>query len=181
MKKEDKAQLIAALAEEIAETPHIYLTDASRLTVAQVNTLRRMCYAEGIRYKVVKNTLIRKALASQQAKDLSELPKEALKGFTGLFFERDRANACAQLIKAYRKQENLEVPLLKAACIDQDIYSGEAQLDALASLKSKQELLAEVLALLRSPVQRVVSALRGGTDRLSAALQVMADKKPPSV
>ena len=176
MKKEKKAELVAALTEEIAETSHIYMADASRLTVAQVNRLRRMCHERGVRYKVVKNTLVARALAAQKKKDLSHLPKEALKGFTALFFERESANTCARLIKLYRKQEALNAPLLKAACIEEDVYSGEEQLDTLAALKSKSELLAEVLVLLQSPAQRLVSALRSSGEKLSALLQKLAEK-----
>ena len=176
MKKEKKAQLIEELREEISETPHIYLADASRLTVAQANTLRRMCYERDIRYKVVKNTLISKALASQKKKDLSSLPKEALKGFTAIFFERENANTCAKLIKLYRKQEEIDIPLLKAACIEEDIYSGEEQLDTLAALKSRSELLAEIVSLLQSPAQCLVATLRSSGEKLSGLLKALTEK-----
>lgn len=177
MKKSEKSELIAELTEEIAATPHIYFTDASTMNVAQVNTLRRMCYDQGIRYQVVKNTFIRKALEAQKTKDLSSLPKETLKGATALFFDKEQANGCAKLIQAFRKNEGLELPRLKAACIEQDIYSGEAQLNVLSSLKSKTEWLSEVLGLLQSPSQKVLAMLSGPAQKLAGALHTLAKRK----
>ena len=178
MKKEAKAELIEELKEELQATPHIYFTDSATMTVAHVNVLRKLCYERKIRYRVVKNTLIAQAIAAQKAKDFSALPKEMLKGFTGIFFEHEQAGACAKLIKEFRKRESIEVPQLKAACVEEDIYIGEEQLSKLAQLKSKQELIAELVMLLQSPMKQVISALRSGTQGLAQALQAIIERRP---
>ena len=178
MKKVEKAQLIAELSEDILQTPHIYFTDSSTMTVAHVNVLRKLCHERGIRYRVVKNSLIQKALEAQKAKNFSSLPKEVLKGFTGIFFEKESARACAQLIKEFRKRESIEFPQLKAAYVEDDIYVGESQLDPLSRLLSKEELLAELLDVLQSPMRGLLSSLRNGSQRLVQVLQVLGKGVP---
>ena len=177
MKKEAKVQLVEELKEAITSTPHIYFTDSSAMTVEQVNALRRLCHERGVRYRVVKNTLIAQAIAGAQTKDLSALPREVLKGFTGIFFEHEQAGACARLIKEFRAETSIEVPELKAACIEEDVYVGPAELNTLARLKSKQELLGELLDLLQSPMRQTISALKSGSQRLAQALELLTKRK----
>lgn len=166
MRKEEKTQVIEALVEQLNNNNKIYLADASSLTVEKVNQLRRACFDKKISVKVVKNTLLKKALERASDSRMADLIP-AVKGNTVLMIS-DVANAPAKVIKEFRSKGN-DKPLLKGAFIEENVYIGDNQLDALAALKSKNELIADVLALLQSPIRRVISALENKKDGAEAA------------
>ncbi len=166
MKKEDKTKVIATLVEKLNANTKIYLADCSSLTVEKVNQLRRACFDKKVSIQVVKNSLLKKAL--EQAKDsrLAELVP-ALKGNTALMMA-ETANAPAKVIKDFRKKGN-DKPLLKGAFVEEGIYLGDTNLDALAAMKSKNELIADVVSLLQSPIRRVISGLENKKENTGAA------------
>lgn len=171
MRKEDKKQLIDSLVEQLTENNNFYLADVSTLNAADTSKLRRMCFNRGIQLRVVKNTLLKKAMESVD-KEFEGLDV-ALKGQSSLMFA-EAGNAPAKLIKEFRKK--LEYPKLKAAYIEEMIYVGDNQLDFLASIKSKNELIADVVALLQSPVKNVVSALQSGGNNLTGILTTLSER-----
>jgi large subunit ribosomal protein L10 len=171
MRKEDKKQLIESLTEQLSKHNNFYLADVSTLDAEQTSNLRRMCFNRGIEMRVVKNTLLRKAM-EQSERDFSEL-YEALKGNTSLMFA-EAGSAPAKLIKEFRKKS--KYPIVKAAFIEDMTYLGDEQLDFLASIKSKDELVADVIALLQSPMNNVLSALKSGGNKLSGILETLSEK-----
>ncbi|WP_421875717.1 50S ribosomal protein L10 [Marinoscillum sp.] len=175
MTREEKAQVIAGLTEKFQQNSHFYITDTSGLSVAQINTFREMCFNKGIEYKVVKNTLIKKALDGLEA-DFSALD-DVLKGFSGIMFVQENANVPAKVIKDFKKQDADQRPKFKAASIDTDIFIGEDQLDALSNLKSKNELIGEVITLLQSPAKNVISALQSGGDTLAGLVKTLQERE----
>lgn len=173
MTKTQKIEAVEALKDKFASTDFFYVTDASTMTVAEVNELRSLCYEKGIEMKVVKNTLARKALeAAPEEKNYAEL-YEALKGPTALMFT-DTANVPAKLIKDFRKTH--ERPILKAAYIDSSVFSGDDQIEALANIKSKEELLGEVIVLLQSPIKNVLGSLQSGGSTISGLLKALEER-----
>lgn len=171
MRKEDKKELIDSLAQQLTENNNFYLTDVSTLNADETSKLRRMCFNRGIQLRVVKNTLLKKAMDTVD-REFDELDV-ALKGHTSLMFA-EAGNAPAKLIKEFRKKK--EYPKLKAAYIEEMAYVGDEQLDFLAAIKSKNELIADVVALLQSPVKNVVSALQSGGNNLTGILQTLSEK-----
>ena len=174
MTREEKAQLVAGLTEKFQQNNHFYITDTSGLSVAEINKFREMCFKSGIDYKVVKNTLIKKALDNLEA-DFSEL-EEALKGFSGIMFISENANIPAKVIKDFKKDDPEQRPKFKAASIDSDIFIGEDQLDSLSKLKSKNELIGEIITLLQSPAKNVISALKSGGDTLGGIVKTLSER-----
>ncbi|MCO6476204.1 MAG: 50S ribosomal protein L10 [Phaeodactylibacter sp.] len=173
MTKAEKTATIEALKEKLSDIDFFYLADSSTLTVEQVNKFRRLCFEKGIEMKVVKNTLVQKALESApEEKNFAGL-YEALKGPTAILIS-EKANAPAKLIKEFRK--DFEKPILKAAYIDTDIFLGDEKLDELASLKSKEDLIAEVIALLQSPAKTVISSLQSGGQTLVGILKALEER-----
>lgn len=172
MRKEQKTQAIEELTEKFSNAPFFYVTDSSALTVEQVNNLRGKCYEKGVEMKVVKNTLTKKALESIEGTDYSEL-YDALKGPTALMFS-STANVPAKIIEEFRKSH--DKPVLKAAYIDSSIYIGDDQVKALASLKSKEELIGEVILLLQSPAKNVISALSSGGNKLAGIVKALQER-----
>lgn len=166
MKKEEKTLVINQLIETLNANNKIYLADCSSLTVAKVNQLRKACFDKKISIKVVKNTLLKKALEQAADSRLAELIP-TLKGNTALM-TTEVSNAPAKVIKDFRKKGN-QKPLLKGAFVEEMIFIGDEQLEALAGLKSKNELIGEVIGLLQSPIQRVVSALENRKEDTGAA------------
>lgn len=155
MKKEDKGIIIEQLGATLKEYPHFYLVDVTGLNAQQTSDLRRKCFNAGIKMVVVKNTLMVKALESAET-DFSAM-YDCLKGTTAVF-HATVANAPAKLLKEYAKQK-AETPALKAAYVEEMTYIGADQLNTLASIKSKNELIADVIAALESPIMNVLSAL----------------------
>lgn len=172
MKKEDKNKVIAQLTDTIKEYGHFYLVDVTALNAAESNQLRRKCFKAGIKMILVKNTLLHKALESLDT-DYSPL-YECLKGTTAVLFS-DTANAPAKLIKESTSKTK-EVPALKAAYAEESFYVGANQLEALVNIKSKNELIADVIALLQSPMKNVVSALQSGGNTIHGVLQTLSER-----
>jgi large subunit ribosomal protein L10 len=154
MTREEKSIAIEDLTAQLAGTNILYVADISGLNADATSNLRRACYKAGIKLAVVKNTLLAKAMEASE-NNYGELP-ETLKGNTSIFFS-DVANAPAKIMKEFRRKS--DKPVLKGAYINAEIYVGDDLLDALASLKSKEEVIGEIIGLLQSPAQRVISAL----------------------
>jgi len=171
MNRAQKQEVIEGLTSQFADGNPFYLTDASGMTVADVNNLRRACHAKGIQLKVAKNTLIEKAFEATEV-DYSEM-KELLKGPTAIMFT-ETANVPAKLIKEFRKDK--EKPILKGAFIDSSVYIGDDMIDALAKLKSKEELIGEVILLLQSPIKNVVSALQSGGSTIAGLVKTLEER-----
>ncbi len=166
MTKTEKTQVIEQLVEKLNANNKIYLEDCYYLTVEKVNAFRKLCFEKHISVTVIKNTLLKKAIEKANDSKLTELIP-ALKGETALIFT-DVSNAPAKIIKDFRKND--KKPALKAAYVEEMIFIGDEQLDALVGLKSKNELLGEVIGLLQSPIQRVLGALenKGGNEDVAA-------------
>lgn len=179
MTKAEKGTLIEELAEKLRNTGNFYIADTGGLTVKQINEFRELCFKRGIEYRVVKNTLIKKAL---ERLDTDYTPFDAaLKGYSGIMFSPEVSNAPAKVIQEYRKKDkNLTKPAFKAASIDTDLFVGEEQLDVLSSLKSKEELVAEVIGLLQSPAKNVISALQSGKHILAGIVKTLSEKEENS-
>lgn len=173
MIKTEKTAAIAALKDKFDNNNFFYVTDSSALTVEQVNELRRKCFENDVEMKVVKNTLAIKALeASGDDKGYADI-MEAFKGPTTLMFSAN-ANLPAKIISEFRKKH--DKPVLKAAYIDSDIFTGDDQLDALKSLKSKEDLIGDVVLLLQSPIKNVLGALQSGGNTLSGLLKSLEQR-----
>ncbi|MFZ5431455.1 MAG: 50S ribosomal protein L10 [Bacteroidota bacterium] len=172
MKSSEKATIIDSLVEQINSCNHFYLADISDLNAADTSDLRRKCFTQDVKLVVVKNTLLRKALerSEKQADELYAI----LKGNTSVMFT-ENANVPAKLIKEFRKKR--QKPLLKGAYVQESIYIGDDQLDALVAVKSKNELIADVVALLQSPVKTVLSQLQSGGNIIHGVLQTLEERK----
>lgn len=173
MDKNQKNQEIAELKEKFSNSSYFYITDSSTLTVEKINKFRRLCFNSGIEYRVSKNTLIRKAL--EQVGGNYEALYPLLNGPTGVMFSTDGATP-AKVIKEFRKDGDR--PVLKGAYIDSDVFVGDNQLATLASLKSKAELLGDIIGLLQSPAKNVISALQGSSgQKIAGLLKAIEEKK----
>ena len=153
MTKEEKAQYIDDLTAELQEAGIFYLADTSDLTVETINALRRKCFQSNVRLKVVKNTLLEKAMDNVTERDFGNL-RGVLSGPTSIMFA-EVGNLPAKIIKDFRKKKTK--PLLKGAYIEESVYIGDDQLDVLESIKSKEELIGEIIGLLQSPAKNVIS------------------------
>jgi large subunit ribosomal protein L10 len=178
MTRDEKKVIIDSLTEKLKENPFFYITDASGFSVAQVNAFRRACYEKGVEYKVYKNTLVAKALENLDA-DYSKLAKGALKGFSGIMFSKETSNLPAKVLLDFRKKLGKKEtrPLFKGAGIDSDVFLGENNLEVLSNLKSKQELLGDLIGLLQSPAKNLVSALQSGQNNITGVLKTLADRE----
>lgn len=173
MKKEDKALAIAKIADTLKEYSGFYLVETAGLNAEKTSALRRACFKSDIKLMVVKNTLLHKALEQTEG-DFNEL-YEVLEGSTSVMFT-NVGNAPAKLLKDFKQKDDV-LPRLKAAYVEETVYVGEDQLDALASIKSKNELIADVVALLQSPAKNVVSALTSGGTKLHGILETLSKKE----
>jgi large subunit ribosomal protein L10 len=174
MTREEKAQIIDELSTKFAENSHFYITDATGFTVEQVNNFRRLCFKSGVEYRVYKNTLIQKALEKQEGTDYSPL-FETLVGFSGVIFSKESGNAPAKVIQEFRKKLEGK-PVLKAASVESDIYIGDENVKLLSELKSKNELIGEVISLLQSPAKNVLSALLSGKNTVAGLVKALEDR-----
>ena len=170
MKKELKDTIIVELGQKLKEYPHFYLVDLTGLNAEKTSDLRRKCFKSEIKLEVVKNTLLQKALEASEV-DFSPL-YDCLKGNTAVMFTTT-ANVPAKLLKEYKKEG---IPALKAAYAEESIFVGADRLEELAALKSKNELLADVVALLQSPAKNVVSALQSGSGTIHGLLQTLGER-----
>jgi len=174
MKKSDKVAEIEVLKAKFEESEFFYIADSSELTVEQINSLRRKCFENDIEMKVAKNTLIKKALESINGGEAYTELYDALKGPSSLFFTKV-ANTPAKVFTDFRGKEG-EKPLLKAAYIDTSIYLGDESLKSLEAIKSKEELIGEIIGLLQSPIKNVMGALKSGNNKLAGLLKTLADR-----
>ncbi|AMR31740.1 50S ribosomal protein L10 [Mucilaginibacter sp. PAMC 26640] len=171
MNKEEKYDLVVALTEQMKEYGNFYITDTSDLTVAKVNNIRRQCFEADIMMQVAKNSLIKKAMEAAGG-DFSPI-YDVLKGSSSILFSKS-ATAPAKLIKQLRKKG--EKPVLKAAYIDSAIFVGDDQLDTLIKLKSKEQLIGEIVGLLQSPAKNVISALQSGGNILAGVVKTLQER-----
>lgn len=174
MNKAEKQNVIDSLAEKLGSSSYFYFTDASGLSVELINKLRRTCFEKDVQIQVAKNTLIKKALVIA-GKDSEDLDK-VLAGPTAILFT-STGNVPAKLLKEFRKKENVERPALKGAYIDSAVFMGEESLEALVTLKSKEELVGEIIGLLQSPAQNVISALQSGGGTLAGILKTLSERE----
>ena len=163
--------MINSIKSELDSNSNIYLTDCSGLNADSTSKLRRACFKSNIKMSVVKNTLLEKAM-DEVEKDFGDL-KSVLKGNTALMYS-EVGNAPAKVIKNFRKKS--EKPILKGAMIEQDIYVGDEMLETLFAIKSKEELIGDIIMLLQSPAKNVISALSSGGGKLSGILQTLSKK-----
>ena len=171
MTKEEKNQFIDVLDKSIQENSNFYLADISGLSAEESSNLRRLCFKREVSLQVVKNTLLKRALEKNDS-NYEEL-YDVLKANTSIMFT-DAANAPAKVIKEFRKKH--DKPVFKAAHLDASFYIGEEYLDTLSELKSKNELIAEIVALLQSPAKNVISSLQSGGSKLSGIVKTLAER-----
>jgi len=174
MTREEKGKIIDELTGKFSANPHFYITDAGGFTVAQINAFRRICFQTGVEYGVYKNTLIQKAL-EKNGSTFEPLYK-TLSGFSGVIFSKESGNAPARAIKEFRKKIEGK-PVLKAASIDSDLFIGDENLNMLSELKSKNELIGDVIALLQSPAKNVLSALLSGKNKVAGLVKALEERK----
>ena len=172
MTREEKSQVIKELTAQLADNANIYLADISGLNAVATSNLRRACFKANVQLAVVKNTLLEKAMEASD-REFGDLPT-VLKGNTSVMYS-ETGNAPAKVIKAFRKKS--EKPLLKGAFIEEAIYIGDEQLDMLVDIKSKEELIGDIIGLLQSPAKNVVSALQSSGNKLSGILKTLSQKE----
>lgn len=171
MTREEKNQEIQVLKEAFESTSYFYITDSSTLDVATINKFRRLCFDKGITFKVAKNTLVKKALEELDG-DYSEI-FDALKGPTSIMFS-SASNVPAKVLKDFRKGG--EKPVLKAAYIDTDVFVGDDKIEELSKLKSKEELVADIIALLQGPMSNVIGSLNSGKSTIGGLLKALEER-----
>ena len=175
MRKEDKALIIEKLGETLKTFPHFYLVDVTGMNAARTSAMRRQCFKNEVKMVVVKNTLLHKAFEASEI-DYSPL-YDTLKGTTAVIFT-NVANAPAKMLKDFnaKNPKGVTIPELKAAYAEESFYAGAEQLDALVAIKSKNELIADVVAMLQSPMQGVLSAIESGAATIHGVLETLAEK-----
>jgi large subunit ribosomal protein L10 len=171
MTREEKTNMINSIKSELDNNANIYLTDCSGLSADLTSKLRRACFKANIKLTVVKNTLLEKAM-EQVEKDFGDL-KTVLKGNTAMMYS-EVGNAPAKVIKTFRKKS--EKPILKGAFVEESIYLGDEMLDSLVDIKSKEELIGEIISLLQSPAKNVISALKSSGAKISGVLKTLSEK-----
>ncbi len=172
MRRKEKNAIIDSLAEKLKEYSHFYLTDTAQLNAADTSALRRKCFENDIKLIVVKNTLLKRALDMSEG-DFQEL-YPILKGTTSIMFTQT-GNGPAKLIKEFRRQH--DKPVLKGAYVQESVFIGEQMLDTLISVKTKQELIGDIILILQSPARNVVSALQSGGNKLHGVLETLSKKE----
>ena len=176
MKKEEKILLVENLTKKFNQNNIFYIMDASGLSVAQINNFREKCFKKDVEYKVVKNTFIKKALENNE-NDFSPLfDANVLKGFSGILFSKVSPSAPAKILKDFRKIIGEDYLKFKAASIDHEFYLGDKNLDSLSKLKSKNELLGDLIILLKSPINNVISSLKSAESKISGFIRQLEKK-----
>jgi len=173
MTKDQKNEVIELLKGKFSQYTNFYITDTESLTVDQIGKLRRACFSKNVEMRVAKNTLIKKALESIDAERFSDV-YESLHNVTALLFSENPKEP-AIILTSFRKESKLERPVLKAAFIDGSVYAGDDQLKALTTLKSKQDLIGEIIGLLQSPAKNVISGLNAG-NKLASLIKALEDR-----
>ncbi len=176
MTKEEKGAIIQELSEKFAVTPFFYITNTGSMNVEQINNFRRMCFQRGVEYRVVKNTLIAKALETTGI-DYSAFNETVLKGLSGIIFSPENPKLPAKLIKDFKKEAGKDKITFKGASIDGGLFIGEDQLVLLENIKTKQEMVGEIIGLLQSPAKNVISALQSGGNTLAGILKTLSEKE----
>jgi len=171
MTREEKSQVIQDLTAQLADNANIYIADISGLNAGATSDLRRACFKANVKLAVVKNTLLEKAMEASD-KDFGDLPT-TLKGNTSVMYS-ETGNAPAKVIKAFRKKS--EKPLLKGAFIEEAIYVGDDQLDTLVDIKSREELIGDIVGLLQSPAKNVISALKSGGNTIAGVVKTLSER-----
>ncbi|WP_040251404.1 50S ribosomal protein L10 [Psychroserpens mesophilus] len=172
MTRQEKSQVIEELTAQLADNTNIYLADISGLNAGNTSDLRRACFKANVQLSVVKNTLLTKAMEASD-RDFGDLPT-VLKGNTSVMYS-ETGNAPAKVIKAFRKKS--DKPLLKGAFIEEAIYLGDDQLDMLVDIKSKEELIGDIIGLLQSPAKNVISALKSGGGTIAGIIKTLSEKE----
>ncbi len=172
--REEKYQIIESLTEKLKNSDIIYLADTSDLNVETINDLRRLCFRRNVSLEVVKNTLLKKAIEKSE-KDLSPL-YGVMVGATSVMIS-DTGNVPAKLIKEFRKSKKSEKPLFKGAYIEEAIFVGEEQLETLANIKSREELIGDLIGLLQSPAKNVISSLQSGGNTIAGLVKTLSEKE----
>ncbi|WP_299112235.1 50S ribosomal protein L10 [uncultured Winogradskyella sp.] len=172
MTREEKSQVIEELTAQLADNTNIYLTDISGLDAATTSNLRRACFKANIKLAVVKNTLLEKAMEASD-REFGDLPT-TLKGNTSVMYS-ETGNGPAKVIKEFRKKS--EKPLLKGAFIEESIYIGDDLLDALVDIKSREELIGEIVGLLQSPAKNVISALKSSGGTIAGIVKTLSERE----
>ena len=172
MTREEKSQVIEELTAQLADNANIYLADISGLNAGNTSDLRRACFKANVQLSVVKNTLLTKAMEASD-RDFGDLPT-VLKGNTSVMYS-ETGNAPAKVIKNFRKKS--EKPLLKGAFIEEAVYIGDDQLDMLVDIKSKEELIGDIIGLLQSPAKNVISALKSGGGTIAGIIKTLSEKE----
>jgi large subunit ribosomal protein L10 len=172
MTREEKSQVIEELTTQLADNTNIYLTDISGLNATTTSNLRRACFKANVKLAVVKNTLLEKAMETSE-RDFGELPT-TLKGNTAVMYS-ETGNGPAKVIKEFRKKS--EKPLLKGAFIEEAVYIGDDLLDALVDIKSREELIGEIIGLLQSPAKNVISALKSSGDTIAGIVKTLSERE----
>jgi large subunit ribosomal protein L10 len=173
MDKNEKQLMIDDLSKRLDDNSVIYITDISDLDAVATSALRRQCFAKNIKLSVVKNTLLKKAMENVQGKDFTEL-YDILPGPTAIMLS-DTGNLPAKLIKDFRKKN--DKPVLKGAFVEESVYVGDEQLNSLVDIKSKDELLGEIVGLLQSPAKNVISALTSGKNTIAGLVKTLSEKE----
>lgn len=173
MKRSEKVAIIDSLTQEINSYSHFYLADVADLDAEKTSALRRQCFQKNIKLVVAKNTMVRKAIENSE-KNAEEL-YEVLKGNTSILF-CEVGNEPAKLIKAFAKDTGKGKPELKAAYVEESVYVGANQLDVLTSIKSKNELIGDVIGLLQSPIKTVLGQLQSGGNTIHGILETLSNK-----
>lgn len=174
MRREEKNVIINSLAEQLKKFPHFYLADISGLNAESTAALRRQCFEKEVTLVVVKNTLLRKAL--EQIEFQSTELFEVLKGSTSIMLS-EQNNVPAKLIKEFSKKNKLKKPVLKGAFVEDTAYIGEANLEDLVNIKSREELIGDIIGLLQSPAKNVISALQSGGTILSGVVKTLSERE----
>jgi large subunit ribosomal protein L10 len=172
MRREEKNTIIDSLAEKLKEYSHFYLTDTAQLNAADTSALRRKCFENDIKLIVVKNTLLKRALEMSEGNFEELYP--VLKGTTSIMFTQS-GNAPAKLIKEFRKGH--DKPVLKGAYVQESVFVGDQMLDTLISVKTREELIGDIVLLLQSPAKNVISALQSGGNKLHGVLETLSNKE----
>ena len=173
MTKEEKVLEIESLTTRLKDVKNLYITDIAGLNALETSNLRRMCFKAGIKLSVVKNTLLERAMTSS-GKDFGEL-KDLLKGNTSLMFS-ESGNGPAKIIKDFRKKS--DKPILKGAFIEETVYIGDDQINQLVALKSKEEVIGDIISILQSPAKNLISALKSGGGKVSGILKSLSERNP---
>lgn len=172
MTREEKTKFISDFSDKLQNAEVVYLADVAGLNADTTAKLRRLCFNKNVSLQVVKNTLLKKAMENVEGKDFSEL-YDSLKGNTSVMIS-EVGNAPAKLIKEFRAKA--DKPVLKGAWIDQTVFVGDDQLETLATLKSKEELIGDVITLLQSPAKNVISALKSGDSKLAGIVKTLSER-----